>query len=440
MSAGVYTGYNKRRPGAYINFKADPSSSMTLSDRGIVAMPLALSWGPQGELIHITGSDFAAGKFTATLGYEPDSLQLQPVREALKNANKVILYRVNKGGKAATIKVGNLTATAVYSGVRGNDLKIAISGTEGAWTVKTYLDNIEIDSQTVAAISDLVANDYVLFSGTGTITASAGVSLATGTDGTTSASDYGSFFTAVECADFHAVAVPTDTSGVADAAKTFAVKMRETLGKKIQVVTYNNSAANYEGIISVKQGYITENEEVSAINFTAYVAGVCAGSGAAQSNTYKVVDGATGIIGEMNDEEIGQALSQGWLVLSKRVDGKIIIEQDINTLTEYTQTKTKVFSKNRVIRTLDEIANTIGLTFQTKYIGKVNNDSTGRDLFKSDIILLLSQLEGIGAITGFDPETDLEILEGINKDEVIVNLAVQTVDAMEKLYMTVTVG
>ena len=47
-------------------------------------------------------------------------------------------------------------------------------------------------------------------------------------------------------------------------------------------------------------------------------------------------------------------------------------------------------------------------------------------------------LEAMGAIQNFVVD-DVQVLPGIDSDSVVVNLYVQPVDSMEKLYMTVNV-
>lgn len=45
----------------------------------------------------------------------------------------------------------------------------------------------------------------------------------------------------------------------------------------------------------------------------------------------------------------------------------------------------------------------------------------------------------MGAIQNFDGSKDITIRQGANLDEVVVELYLQPVDSMEKLYMTVTI-
>ena len=142
----------------------------------------------------------------------------------------------------------------------------------------------------------------------------------------------------------------------------------------------------------------------------------------------------------MTDEEIEAALVNGKLVLSVRSDGAIVIEKDINTLHTFTVEKDYQFSKNRVIRTLDEIANSVRLTWEKSYVGKVDNDDQGRKDYKADLIYYFTELQRLRAIQNFDSSTDIDVLPGNDVDSVVVNVHIQPVDAMEKLYMTVMVG
>ena len=49
-------------------------------------------------------------------------------------------------------------------------------------------------------------------------------------------------------------------------------------------------------------------------------------------------------------------------------------------------------------------------------------------------------LQNISAIQNFDSGQDIQVYAGEAIDAVVVDLAIQPVDSMEKLYMTVMVG
>jgi len=50
----------------------------------------------------------------------------------------------------------------------------------------------------------------------------------------------------------------------------------------------------------------------------------------------------------------------------------------------------------------------------------------------------LETLQGINAIQNFVADEDLEVLPGEEADAIVVNLYIQPVDSMEKMYMTAT--
>jgi hypothetical protein len=437
MSGGTWTAQNKVRPGAYINFKGISAPVTSVGTRGVVTLPLPMSWGAQ--ITEVLSTDLAAGKTLAQIGYVVTDSEAQIFREALKNCYKAIIYRVDAGGAKATKALGNLTVIAKYAGVVGNRISVAVLTNDSAFDVITYVDSVQKDKQTVSGIADLESNDWVDFSGSGVLTATAGTALVGGTNGTVSDSNYTEYLSAIQSYNWNTMGLPIDNATVASAVSTFIQQQRDTYGKKVQAVLYNFSG-DYEGIISVDQGYKTTVETIAATTFVAYVAGLTAGSEVNQSNTYHVIPNAVEIVGLKTDSEIETALKAGKMVISPRSDGAIVIEQDINTLHTFTTEKPYSFSKNRVIRTLDGVNNDIALMFQKGYLGKVSNNEDGRNLFKASVIGYLNTLQGLSAIQNFDSATDVIISAGEAIDSVVADLAIQPVDSMEKVYMTVLVS
>ena len=133
-------------------------------------------------------------------------------------------------------------------------------------------------------------------------------------------------------------------------------------------------------------------------------------------------------------------MSKGNFIISTSTSGNIKVEQDINSLHTYDSTRNYNFSKNRVLRTLDEIGTTTVQTWEDTYMGKVDNNSTGRGLFKSDLISYGKELQRLGGIQEFEGSEDIEISQGNNLDSVVTTWAVKPVDSMEKLYLTVNVN
>lgn len=102
-------------------------------------------------------------------------------------------------------------------------------------------------------------------------------------------------------------------------------------------------------------------------------------------------------------------------------------------------TQGDIFKDNQTIRVIDQIGNDIAVLFNTKYLGIVPNDAAGRVSLWADIVAHHRQMEQIRAIEDFS-DTDVVVEQGSTKKAVVVNDLVTVVNAMGKLYMTVTVA
>ncbi|EHQ92141.1 phage tail sheath family protein [Desulfosporosinus youngiae] len=437
MAAGTFTTQNKVRPGVYINFKSEPQALGSLGERGIASIPLALSWGEPSKIITIE-----AGEDTLTkLGYSITDPRLLLVNEALKRAQKLLLYRLNAGTKA-TATAGNLSVTAKWGGVRGNSISVIIQENiddETKFDVSTLVDGVEQDMQTVANIAGLIANDWVIFSGTGALAETAGAPLTGGADGTVTNQAYIDYLAAVEIFDFNTLALPSTDNTLKATFTAFCKRLRDDEGKKIQVVLENYPIADYEGVISVKNGVVLSNgTTLTAAQATAWVAGATAGAEVNESLTYQAYDDAVDVAPRYTNTQIIAALKAGEFLFTAS-DNRALVEQDINTLTSFTVDKGKAFHKNRVIRVLDGINNDLVSIFSEFYVGKVNNNDDGRNLLKNECVNYMETLQGINAIQNFDSQTDLTVIAGNEADAVLIEAYTQPVDSVERIYLLVKV-
>ncbi|WP_022795773.1 phage tail sheath family protein [Bavariicoccus seileri] len=432
MAGGNFTSQNKVRPGAYVNIRANGGTGTAEGLSGVVALPLAISYGPK-EIKEVTAVS-NLDDYASDLG----QAELLVLKETLKRASKVLLGRVGSGAKASASSDA-LTVNALYEGAGGNKISVVVKADpndDTVFHVLTYLNGIEKDTQSVKDIKDLVANKLVSFAGEGK-PAVATLTLENGTSTDPIAADYLDFFAKAQLFDFNTLALPVSDETVKLAGVNFIKRLRDEEGRKCQIVVAGY-AADSEAVINVKNGVIlADGSIVDAVKATGWVAGATAAAGVAQSLTYSAYDGAIDVSPRYVDSDIVAALRAGEFVFTEK-RGTAVVEQDINSLVTYGSEKSKAFSKNRVIRVLDDIANNTKKTFEDFYIGKVNNNVDGRELFKADRIAYFGALQDQGAIEAFDPE-ELNIEAGIEKDAVVMNVAVQPVDAMEKLYATVVV-
>lgn len=162
LGGGTFLVQNKVLPGAYINFISVAQASATLSDRGIVTIPLAMNWGPEGKIFTVEQADFIKNS-QKIFGYAYTADELKPMREIFLHAKTVHFFRLGSSG----VKASNTYATAKYPGTRGNDLRVVITANENSteqkplFDVETFLGTVQVDLQEgVAAITDLKANAY----------------------------------------------------------------------------------------------------------------------------------------------------------------------------------------------------------------------------------------------------------------------------------------
>ncbi|WP_168120965.1 phage tail sheath family protein [Paenibacillus sp. HB172176] len=441
MAAGTFTTMNKVRPGVYVNFNTEAQPVGAAGERGIVAMPLVMSWGKAKEVVVIE-----AGEDTyPALGYSLTDPKMLLVRESLKRARTLLLYRLNSGTEATGSDGGNLTITARYGGVRGNDISVVIAenvDNTDHFDVTTLVEGVIVDEQlNVADIAGLSSNAWVTFTGTGALAASAGIPLTGGADGTVTNTDYTDYLTEIEIYDFNTLAYTGTDDTLKGALTSFAQRLRDDEGKKIQVVVENYPSADYEGVISVKNGVVlADGTTLTAAQSVAWVAGATAGAAVNESLTYSAYDGAVDVSPRYTNSQIIAALQAGEFVFTQS-NQKALVEQDINTFTGTTPAKGKAFGKNRVIRVLDGMNNDFVRIFSDYYIGKVNNNGEGRNLLKGECINYLDQLQAIEAIQNFDSQSDITVsaIAG-ESDSIVIHTNIQPVDSMEKIYMQVEIG
>ena len=435
MGGGNWTAQNKARAGAYINVKSNNVDRNSGGIRGVVTLPWVGDFG-SNDVLEITSRT----DFLRVLGRDIDAPEMLTIRETLKRATTILLMRVNsEGGTKARAETPNgLVITAKHTGSRGNAIRARIIDNvdnPSVFTVQTLIDTTVVDSQSVTNLSELVANDLVEFVGNGVPEPLAGISLTGGVSAVPDVSDYAHYFETMENYEFNVMALPITTSRVRELGVAFIKRQRNDEGKKCQLVLSGSHEDN-EAIINVGNGVIlADGTEIEPYIATCWVAGASAGAGVGESNTYTEYDGAVDVTERFSNSAIVNRLEAGEYIFTL-INGRIVVEQDINSLITFTQERSREFSKNTVLRTLDYVSNGIRSIFARSFIGQVTNNENGRDILKSAIIEFLEGLQDLGAIENFGTD-DIQIEPGRDKDTVIAQLNIQPTDAIEKLYMTV---
>lgn len=432
LGGGTFATQNKVLPGAYINFVSLAKASATLSDRGIATMPLEVDWGVEGAVFEVTNEDFQKNSMKI-FGYPYNHEKMKGLRDLFANITTLYAYRLNGGG----LKASNDFAEAKFSGARGSDLKIVIQKNvddESLFDVKTLMDATVVDTQTVKSASELVANDFVTFKKDAALAVTAGSLLVGGGDGIVTGESHQAYLDKIESYSFNALGVVTNDDTIKSLYVNFCKRLRDEVGAKFQAVVYNK-AANYEGVVNVKNKVTDEGWDESCLVY--WVTGIIAGCAINASNLNKVYDGEFTVNVDYTQAQLTKAIQSGEFTLHK-VGSDIRVLEDVNSLVTTSDTKGDIFKDNQTIRVIDQIANDIAVLFNTKYLGVVPNDAAGRISLWTDIVKHHEQMQDIRAIENFSDE-DVTVIQGDSKKAVVVNDAVTIVNAMAKLYMTVTV-
>ncbi len=432
LGGGSFTVQNKELPGAYINFVSAASANAGLSDRGIVTMPLELDWGIEGEIFEVTSGDFRKNS-QKILGYPYDHEKMKGLRDLFLNARTLYAYRLNSGGE----KAQNLYAAARYAGIRGNDLKIVIqtnADDSSLFDVKTLLGTAEVDSQTVSGSAELIDNDYVLFEKTAELAVTASSPLSGGENGSVDGTAYQAYADKIEGYTYHVMGIAATDETTKKLFVSFNRRLRDELGIKFQLVLYGYPKADYMGVISVKNK-VKEDAEASLVYWVAGKEASCEVNRSCQNSVY---DGEFSVDTAYTQNELKAAVKAGEFVFHN-VNGSVRVLEDINTMVTTTDTQGDIFKDNQTVRVVDQLGNDIAMLFNTKYLGVVPNDAAGRISLWSDIVAYHRELERIRAIEDFS-EDDITVEQGEHKKSVVVSDSITIVNAMDKLYMTVTVS
>lgn len=433
LGGGGFTTQNKELPGAYINFVSAASASATLSDRGIATMPLELDWGKDNEVFEVTNEDFQKNSMKI-FGYAFDSPKMKGLSDLFLGAKTLYVYRLNSGGD----KAANAFATALYGGTRGNDLKIVIQANADDSTkfdVLTYMGTVKVDAQTVANATDLVANDYVTFKADATLAVTASTPLTGGTNGTVDGTAHQAYLDKIESYTYNAMGVVVTDEVTKKLYVAFNKRLRDELGIKFQLILYN-IAADFMGVINVKNK--TTDEGWSEASLVYWVTGAEAGCAVNKSCQNKKYDGSFSVNTDFTQNQLKQAVKDGEFVLHK-VNSDVRVLEDINSMVTTTDTCGDIFKDNQTIRVIDQLGNDDAVLFNTKYLGVVPNNASGRTSLWSDLVKIRQELQTLGAIENFT-DSDVTVAQGDTKKAVVVTSAITVVNAMGKLYMTVTVA
>lgn len=247
--------------------------------------------------------------------------------------------------------------------------------------------------------------------------------------------------TALEAYEFNVIVTASSEASDVTAVVTRVKNWRDTLGKKCQAVVYNHSVeGDLNSIATINVASKVEVGESSVYTESGlvyWVAGAMAGCAVNKSCTNMLYDGELTIDVAFSQAELQAALDAGKLVFHL-VYGEVRMLEDINSLVTPNSDQNDDFKYNQTIRVIDQIANDIAYLFNTKYLGKIQNNASGRVSLWNDIVSHHKKLETMGAIENFKSE-NVVVQAGETIRSVVVQDTITIVGTMSQLFMTVVI-
>lgn len=450
---GSFVTQNKVLPGAYVNVVTADKATATLGERGYAAIALPIRAETAGKVITITNVEYlqTPEKF---LGDDIPAESKIALDELFKHALTAYIFDTFSADASKAVVSFTLNDTTPSTG-------IVITG--GTTTV-TQMGALKAGSSDLQTLFDLKINseskDWTT-NGSDVVPASAAIELTAKSTGPLASDvlsavqgigdvnnlkvvdghaeiskpDVGKICLGLEPYDFNCIAAYAETGTDVDDYISQIKIWRDQYGKKCQLVVYNESDPDYEGVINVEN---TVNDAgAPAYALVPWVCGVEAACGVNASVQNTKYDGVYDINCDYSQTELEDLLESGKFVFHRAYDDVVVLD-DINSLVTTTVDKGDDLKSNQVIRVVDQIANDIAKLFNTKYLGKIPNDNSGRISLWADIVKHHNNLQDLRAIEDFKSE-DVTVSEGETKKNVVVFDAITPVVAMSKLFMTVYV-
>lgn len=437
LGGGLYEKENKVLPGAYYQFKTAPGNRTIISERGTVALPMALDFQSEG-LIHLESESMEKNVFSwpkdcfRVFGYHENHEKMTPIREIFRNAKALYIYPLGTATKAS-----NQFAIALKGGVRGNALSLVIDNNvdePNKWDVFTYLENELVDKQTVSNASELQDNEFLHFTVSETLEKTASTPLTGGVNASVNGGDYIKALNALEGLAFNILACPVTDLQTKKVFVAWTQRMNEENGQYHQLVLHGEKDIDSEYVISVFNDVINTNK--GALVY--YTAGEQASLGVGEVSDNRVYKGEYEIkaYGSSQRDLVDSVIEGGYVY--HLVDGTWRVLVDNNSFTSFTEVKDEAFCKNQTIRVLQQRAIDASRIFRDEFLGKAGTSSFDLDNYKTRLIDHAKHLESQGAIKDFDPK-DITVTLGSQIDSYKVTEFLKPNYAVRKIYHDITI-
>lgn len=447
-------------------------------NKGIVVMPLELEFGASHQVIEIQKKS----NCKALLGYSLEDEKLILLNEALKRADKILLYRLNTG-MCATYTKGQFKIIAQSPGTRGNDISVKLipitkekwgqvykssvkenwgqvykSDAEGEWG-QVYKSDVEgewgqvfkigvatlvgeevVDFQMIDRGEQIRDNDYVSFEGNieeVLVKGGRELALSGGCSYEVRDQEWEEFFETIRGYEWRVIAITTELIKIKQRTTEFVRELREE-GRSVYGVVANYDIANCMGIISIANGVKLESGRVLKRNeCVAWMSGKVACFKLKEEEIDKIYEGAIDSDKAVTRAQINKWTKQGQIIFYK-VRNHVTIVQDINTFKAFTPKWGQVYRENAFVRLIDIMKEDFHRLMKIYYVREIKRGKSRKEskmYFKEICAKYLCALQNRGILYEVNVDKDLEVFLAEDIEGIDISLSLKANAIEDKTYV-----
>lgn len=434
MAGGSFSSMNKVIPGIYYKISKQAVQQPLLTASGVLLWIGERTWGDAVERISL--DDYSKDVCYRKTGLSNTSKRMELFAQSCQ---ELIAYDPREGrAKASATAFGDkVTITAAKPGSLGNSISIVIIDySADVAEVRTSVDGVVQHRQRVKKLGELVSNDWVVF---GVEAANADVSahsnfgtvnLTGGSDGTGGGAID---LSPVEDEYFNVVVTDDQSPEMRQQISAWIADRCDKRGRYARCLFVDKNALPDSAPDNMYLSLCVNTVDGDATLTAFALACVEAGASWNESTTMSTF-GLDGALDEaLSDEDLETAIESGIMAIMKRIDGELCICKDINTRAKNSSIPAQL-GKNRAVRLVETLRNTLRSLWETQYAGKVHNDETGRLLWKSKVCEVLNEFVAGHGIEQYESD-DIIVAAGEKSDEVVMTIPLQFIDSAELVYV-----
>lgn len=469
MLKGNWDENNKQDiPGFYNRFRTVAKNTIKVGPNGTYAMPVKANWGPVGIPTKIDSEKLLISTFGNDENYTAYRLGMLAL---LGSPKELLLYRIADGSEhIAEVKLKNadnadlLVLSSKYPTTRKFNVTVKsnlIDSTKKDLILyeenkklvefKELADSID---DIVIAINSNLLNEYIIASKvdgtTGTLDNIANVAFTGGNDGCTSITNenYLTAMDTLERYDFDGFTLDGVTdeqlqTSVCTWISTLKENGTDVLGfvggdgKGVDAIEKANTrsrAFGNENLINWGCDGIYQGKTYTPAEVAVYIGALAMGQKLQESlcNQETIFEETNT---KLKREEIKTCLESGTMIFTKD-DGKMVIVDDKNTYTKYTDEKNKILGYVRAVRFLNTVNKDTTIK-GIKYLGKQINDELGQIAVISALSAYFEEMAKERIITDdFIVEVDKELQATAENDEFYWRWDAMYINVMKRIFGT----